>query len=151
VALPGNPLDARVGEQERDAAEAELRRQFVAGRLRPEELEERLEVAGAAVTRGDLLRVLHDLPGAARRVVLASGRERRRHVVRRFDRAAIRVHGATYAGVNGGAVTVWALLGAGAFWPAAVLVPTTLLLGGHVTARRRVRRAVRRRRLDAGR
>ncbi len=136
----------RIGDGEREGAERELRRQFAAGRLEADELEERLALVAAARDRADLGRALRDLPGALRRVLTAPARTRGAEVARRVDRAAIRTHTVAFAGLNGGAVTVWAAAGAGVFWPAAVLVPTTLLLGGHVRARRAVRR-----RLPSGR
>ncbi len=131
----------RIGDDERELVLAELRAQYAAGRLDAPELEERSARVVAARTRGDVVPVLLDLPGALRRVAGEPVRRRAGELARRADRAAIRGHAWTFGGVNGGALAVWAVGGAGAFWPALVLVPTTLLLGGHV----RVRRAVRRR------
>lgn len=139
-------LTARVGDRERDAAAEELTRAFVRGRLDEDELERRHEAVAAAVTRLDLIGALRDLPGAGPRAVLAPARDRGGAAVRRVDRVAIRAHGATFAGLNGGAVAAWAAAGAEGLWFAAVLVPTTLLLGAHVTVRRRVRRALARHR-----
>lgn len=133
----------RIGDGERELAERELRAQFTAGRLDPEELEERLGVVASARTRADLAQALSDLPGALRRVATAPARARGAEVARRVDRAAMRTHTVVFTGVNGGAITVWAVAGAGVFWPAAVLVPTALLLGGHVRVRRAVRRRLR--------
>lgn len=138
-------LTARVGDRERDAAAAELTRAFVQGRLGEEELERRHDAVAAAATRIDLLAALRDLPGAGPRAVLAPARDRGRDVARRADRAAIKAHSATFAGVNGGTLAAWAALGADGIWFAAVLVPTGLLLAGHVSVRRRVRRALGRR------
>lgn len=42
--------------------------------------------------------------------------------------------------MNGGAVGLWALAGAGTPWPVALLLPSGALLAGHVAVRRRVRR-----------
>ena len=130
----------RIGDEERERALAELRRHYADGRLDPEELEQRSEAVVAARTRGELVPPLADLPGAVLRVASAPLRRRVGEAARRADRAAIRGHAWTFGGLNGGALAVWAIGGAGAFWPALVLVPTTLLLGGHVRARRAIRR-----------
>lgn len=139
-------LHARVGDREREAAAEELTRAYVRGRLDEEELERRHEAVAVAATRLDLLTVLRDLPGAGPRAVLAPAKDRGAAAVRTVDRVAMRAHGATFAGVNGGALAVWAAAGAEGLWFAAVLAPTGLLLGAHVAVRRRVRRAVARRR-----
>src|SRR4051812_41709848 len=57
----GSPLQ-RVGDLERSAVCDELSAQFAAGRLVPEELEERLSLAVEARTRADLGVLLTDLP-----------------------------------------------------------------------------------------
>ena len=57
---PGTGL--RVSDAERDAAAAELREHYAAGRLSLDELNERISQAFAARTRGDLSAVTHDLP-----------------------------------------------------------------------------------------
>lgn len=131
--------ELRVGDRERDAAQRELAREFAAGRLDADELEERLAVAGRARTAVELAGALRGLPGAAARVVTAPARERGAALARGADRAAIRLHTATFAGVNGGAVGLWALAGAGTPWPVALLLPSGALLAGHVAVRRRVR------------
>jgi DUF1707 SHOCT-like domain len=57
--------DLRVSDAERDAAMAELGDHFQAGRLDSEEFSERLEAAASARTRGDLDRLMTDLPRPA--------------------------------------------------------------------------------------
>lgn len=57
----GRP-DQRVGDLERSAVCDELSAQFAAGRLVPEELDERLSRAVEARTRSDLGQLLADLP-----------------------------------------------------------------------------------------
>ncbi len=52
----------RVSDAERDAAAAELREHYAAGRLSVDELDERISQAFAARTRGDLAAVTGDLP-----------------------------------------------------------------------------------------
>lgn len=68
--------ELRVGDRERDAAQRELAREFAAGRLDADELEERLAVAGRARTAVELAGAFRGLPGAAARVVTAPARER---------------------------------------------------------------------------
>lgn len=62
--------------------------------------------------------------------------------VRRFQRALLRMHAATWAAANGALLGVWAVLGAGLFWPAVFLIPSTVLLGGHALASRKLTRAL---------
>jgi hypothetical protein len=54
----------RVSDAERELAVAQLREAAGEGRLSVEELDERTTAAYAAVTRGDLARLLDDLPAA---------------------------------------------------------------------------------------
>jgi hypothetical protein len=54
----------RVGDAERDAAAADLGEHFVAGRLGLDELNERLDEVFSAKTRGQLSRIMADLPGS---------------------------------------------------------------------------------------
>jgi hypothetical protein len=54
----------RVGHDDREAAAAELREHYATGRLTLEELNERLDKAFAARTRGDLDALMTDLPSA---------------------------------------------------------------------------------------
>jgi hypothetical protein len=56
--------DLRVGDSEREAVAAELREHYAQGRLTLEEFERRLDAALAAKTRGDLDRLIADLPHA---------------------------------------------------------------------------------------
>jgi hypothetical protein len=58
-------FEMRVGHAERDAVTAELREHYAAGRLTLEELNERLDKALAAKTRGDLNALMTDLPFAS--------------------------------------------------------------------------------------
>jgi hypothetical protein len=57
-------FEMRVGDAEREAAAAELREHYASGRLTLEELNERLDAAFDAKTRGDLNTVMRDLPSA---------------------------------------------------------------------------------------
>jgi hypothetical protein len=52
----------RVSDADREATAAELREHYAAGRLTLDELNERVNKAFAATTRGDLSTIMHDLP-----------------------------------------------------------------------------------------
>jgi len=54
--------DLRIGDAERDAAMAQLREHFVAGRLTFDELSERIDAALTAKTQGHIDRLMADLP-----------------------------------------------------------------------------------------
>jgi hypothetical protein len=54
----------RVSDADREAAAAELQEHFASGRLNQDELNERLERAFAAKTRGDLSAIFADLPSS---------------------------------------------------------------------------------------
>lgn len=56
--------EMRVGDAEREATAAELREHYASGRLTLDELNERLDRAFAAKTRGDLDGLMRDLPSA---------------------------------------------------------------------------------------
>ena len=57
----------RASDAERDAVAARLHAAAAEGRLEPDELDERVGVALAARTRGELARLVADLPRSARR------------------------------------------------------------------------------------
>jgi hypothetical protein len=59
--------EMRASDNEREAAAEQLREHATAGRLGVEELEERLQVALTATTRGALDAVLADLPARTQR------------------------------------------------------------------------------------
>jgi Domain of unknown function (DUF1707) len=63
--VPGHSrydYDIRIGDAERDAVMVQLREHFVAGRLTFDELTERIDAALAAKTRGQIDRLMADLP-----------------------------------------------------------------------------------------
>jgi len=63
--VPGHSrydYDLRIGDAERDAAMAQLRDHFVAGRLTFDELTERIDLALTAKTQGHIDRLMADLP-----------------------------------------------------------------------------------------
>jgi Domain of unknown function (DUF1707) len=101
----------RVSDDEREAVATLLRGHAGEGRLDLDELEQRLGAAYAATTRGDLDRLLEDLPSTRP----AS------------PRPAVRRHGAlhgwsAFLRVGVLLLAIWAISGFGYFWPAWVLV-----------------------------
>lgn len=115
-------LDLRVGDREREDTVDMLREHAAAGRLDPEELEERLEAAYRARTQVDLDRLTYDLPA---RQALPVKRERSLPAdARRL------IYGALAADVL--AVAIWAASGAEGdwqeFWPKWVWILTTVIL-----------------------
>jgi Flp pilus assembly protein TadB len=57
-------FEMRVSDAEREATAAELREHYASGRLTLDELNERIDKALAAKTRGDLDALMRDLPSA---------------------------------------------------------------------------------------
>lgn len=123
--------DVRVTDAQRERAAARLRSAYEDGCITHEELDERLTLAFAATTRGDIARITRDLPRDRARLEAAG-------------RAAFRAHATTYAAVNSGLVGLWAITG-GPFWPAGSIAPWGFGLAMHAYARRRISRARRRR------
>ena len=109
-----------------------LNRHYAAGRLEADELEERVARATRASYRHELRALLADLPQHAG--------SRARGAVVSVDRAALRAHFSTWATVNAGLVGLWAVTGAGDFWPAWVIVPWGIGLALHVRWSRALRR-----------
>lgn len=98
--------DLRVSDADRDAVVEALRGHAQAGRLSSDELEERVGLALAAKTRDDLSALQRDLPGQAKRVV-ARPRPRAEHH-----------HGPSpFVPIAILLVVIWAVTGAGYFWP----------------------------------
>jgi Domain of unknown function (DUF1707) len=101
--LVPQPHDARASDREREAVAEALRTHTAAGRLDPDELEERLEHAYKAVRRADLVPLVADLPPAAE--------PRRRPAPRALPAFSPVIALAVLL------VAIWALTGAGYFWP----------------------------------
>jgi hypothetical protein len=104
--------ELRIGDADRELVADRLRTAAGEGRLAPEELEERLEAAFGARTEGDLTPLVADLPpDPARR------RPARSH--RRGGHRLGRGHGElrAYVATSILLVAIWALTGAGYFWP----------------------------------
>jgi hypothetical protein len=123
----------RASDVDREEAVDELRLQYAAGRLSEEELADRSELAYGTSTRHGLGALLADLPPFPRR-----GPVRWLAVAERANARALRMHAKTYASVQGSAVGIWLLTGEGAFWPAWLLVPGTVMLGWHAVFTRRL-------------
>ena len=118
--------EVRASDGDRDDTAARLRRAYSDGCITSEELEERLDAALAARTRGELKRLVADLPKRTKPT-----RER----IERAQRKAFRDHAYTYAGVNGGLVTIWAATGADpSVWPLWSIVPWGIMLLWHRSA-----------------
>ena len=100
--------DLRASDAERERTVDALRGHAAAGRLEPDELEERLGRALAARSRGDLAALLADLPEAPRpRAAAAPSRHRSHH--RKDPRAFLPIAALL--------VVIWAVTGMGYFWP----------------------------------
>jgi hypothetical protein len=96
-------LELRASDRDRERVVEQLEAHAGEGRLSVEELEERTERALGARTAGDLAALTRDLPerrGAPRRPRLRPGPELR-----------------TFAAVMTLLIAIWALAGAGYFWP----------------------------------
>jgi hypothetical protein len=102
----------RASDSERESTVTLLREHGAAGRLDVDELEQRVGAAYGARTRGDLAALLEDLPAEPRRAVVAP---RSRH----RDHHGARLHGdwSAFVWVSALLVLIWALTGAGYFWP----------------------------------
>jgi Domain of unknown function (DUF1707) len=98
-------LSLRVADADRERVAERLRRAAGEGRLAPEELEERLEAAFAARTQADLAPLVADLPGEPAPGPRPSNRGGGRGQLRVFAATSILL------------VAIWALTGAGYFWP----------------------------------
>jgi uncharacterized protein DUF1707 len=110
----------RASDADRERVARMLSDHGAAGRLTPEELDERLDAAYAARTHGDLDRLLDDLP--------------RSPVPRPPDRSqeVARAHLAHRAGLSVIAcvlcVGIWAAGGGGSFWPIWVILVAAVAL-----------------------
>jgi hypothetical protein len=103
----------RASDQERESTVTLLREHGAAGRLDVEELEQRVGAAYQARTRGDLSTLMDDLPRPQSLSTPTAYRPAGRHGG----------HGwIAFAQVSAVLVAIWALSGAGYFWPAWVMV-----------------------------
>jgi Domain of unknown function (DUF1707)/2TM domain len=120
----------RVSDEERELAVRALRHHYAAGRISSVELEERIEGAYGATTRGDIDEVLYDLPSERGR--------RAANRLRTANKGAWRAHLTSYVSVNGGLVAIWATTGGGEFWPGWPMAWWGMFLGWHWLAARTV-------------
>lgn len=100
----------RASDAEREAAVERLREHAAAGRIDVDELARRTDAALAAVTRSDLRALTADLPEGPR-TRGPDDRPGMRH------RSALHSSLAPYVAVSMMLVAIWALTGAGYFWP----------------------------------
>jgi hypothetical protein len=111
----------RASDSERDATADQLRIAAGDGRLDHDELEERLEAAYAARTRGELDALTSDLPGEA-----PAEKEKRDPA---WQDEAVRARLASFIVVNTICIVIWALTDPGGyFWPVWVLLGTGIAL-----------------------
>jgi hypothetical protein len=124
-------------DDEREGTVRALRAHYASGRLDREELERRVERAYRALSRGELGRLLRDLPHPH------GGPLGQRFY--RWQRELLPYHAGAYVSINGALTGIWAATGEGRFWPAGVLAPTTVLVVSHAFGsswlRARLRRA----------
>jgi hypothetical protein len=92
--------DKRASDTERESVISDLRAHAGEGRLSVDDLDQRIAAALAATTRAELATLVEDLPRRPRDRTA----ERREHV-------------RTYVAVMLLLVAIWALTGAGYFWP----------------------------------
>lgn len=101
--------ELRASDADRERAVTALRSHASAGRLEPEELEERVGEALRARTMGELERLTADLP---------AGPGRARSQAAAVGRRAFEEHVRAYVAVHVLLIAIWALTGFGYFWPA---------------------------------
>ena len=97
--------DLRASDAERERVAQLLRDSAADGRLDMDELDERLESAYAARTFGELRALTRDLPVVAPQPTLPERSGRRAPVP------------ATFIWISALLITIWAVTGAGYFWP----------------------------------
>ena len=101
----------RASDAERESTVTLLREHGAAGRLDVDELEQRVGAAYHARTHGDLATLLDDLPSAPVRQTRPVGPHRTTHRAHRHSDWRL------YLLVSALLVLIWALTGAGYFWP----------------------------------
>jgi hypothetical protein len=116
----------RASDTDRERTVAALKRHYAAGRLRTDELEQRVRSAYDAEWRSELRSLVHDLPFE---LPLERGRVTRG--VDRIQQGVYRAHLACFTAFNTAAVSVWAWSGGHEFWPAFTLIPGGALVLWH--------------------
>lgn len=104
----------RASDAERESVVSLLRKHGAEGRLDVDELEQRVGAAYAARTHGELAALLDDLPGTLP--------ARPRSDASRRRQPRVGHEWAAFLKVSFVLIAIWALSGAGYFWPAWVLV-----------------------------
>ena len=132
-------LDLRLSPAARERALRALKAGYAEGRLTTRQLETRVEHVLRLSRSGEEI----DYPPLFGVRRLLGGR------VRRLQRALLRMHALGYTAANAAIVGIWALMGQGVFWPALFLVPSTVVLGGHAFASRKLSRRMSRLGLNA--
>jgi hypothetical protein len=120
----------RASDAERERTATLLRDHAAAGRLTPEELDERLDAAYGARTVGELEALAHDLPAEGEAAAAAANPAPRR---RTLDRPGARDRALHAIGlmvlINVACNAIWLATGAdGSWWPKWVLLGTGLRL-----------------------
>jgi hypothetical protein len=111
--------DKRASDAERDSVVSDLRAHSAEGRLSVEELDQRIAAALAATTRAELAKLLDDLPRRPRPVT---------------DRRDFQEHLRAYLMVMVLLVAIWALTGAGYFWPVWPMLGWGIGVASHASA-----------------
>lgn len=121
-----HPRAQHVGQRASDADRQRvvdlLRHHYGAGRLSDDDLSERVEIAYAGRTIGELEALTADLP---------SNRESPTRRRRGGLEASVRIHLAVYLVVNVLLIGIWAASGAGYFWPIWPILGWGIGLGSH--------------------
>ncbi len=121
--LMADPSGIRAADEDRERVAGELREHMLAGRLRPEEFEERVGKAYDARTKGELELLKRDLP-LSPEAARAELSKRKAHLRRRLVQEA---GGGLTASVV--CVGIWLASGAsGSFWPGFVIFFSVLPL-----------------------
>jgi hypothetical protein len=122
--LPEPTASMRASDEDRERLVDEPNEHTVDGRLSTEDLEQRVQAAYAAQTKGELEALRRDLPVTPRQAAL-SHRARRAHLTRRM----IQEMGGTVA-LFVVCSAIWVAAGAtGAFWPVWILVVVAITAG----------------------
>jgi hypothetical protein len=119
-------MGVRASDAERERTVASLRRAYAAGRLRLEDLEQRITRAYEATWRGELRVLTRDLP-----FEMTIDRRRVVRGMDRFQRAMFRLHAWAFVSFNTVLVAMWSWGGGHEFWPALSIVPGGALLAWH--------------------
>jgi hypothetical protein len=128
----------RVSDTERDRVIRDLTKHCGDGRLTLDELEERITLAYAAMTRAELEATTRDLPSTTTPAVRQSGPPIRvrstasKHEARRAGEIALKIHLLVYLAVMALLVMIYAISNFGGyFWPIWTAMPWGVALGVH--------------------